>query len=275
MSSPLRPRYSTRTSRRLRIASLMADRMPSASRCATGVGVSRSAKRPNAASTLRAHVAERGARAGRDLRPDEVERHQDRLRLERREARRAAELLAVQLLLDLDRVAVELGVDGVAAAAEVDEVEQVDLLDERVVGEPVALLQIGRRDLAARLVAAALEQVGQHRLQHREALGRDRAGAPRRRRLGRLLAHDLDRCRDRRHVALVGVPRRGPAPLATSSTSSGGETGSAWPSMPITQRREQLEAGVRRGEARAAVVADLDRAVAAEQRARPARRRWA
>ena len=71
---------------------------------------------------------ERRVRVGRDHRPDELEGEPDRARLQRREARRRAERLAVELLVDVNRVAVELRVDRVAAAAEVDEVEERQVL---------------------------------------------------------------------------------------------------------------------------------------------------
>ena len=85
---------------------------------------------------LGAHVVERRAGVGGHQRADQVERQQQRLGLERREPRRAAELVAVQLLLDVDRAPVvdALGVDRVAAAAEVDEVEQLEVILELLVG---------------------------------------------------------------------------------------------------------------------------------------------
>src|SRR6185503_13068903 len=73
---------------------------------------------------LPADAVERGVRAGRDHRADELEREPDRARLERRQPRRPAEGVAEELLLDLHLVVVQLGVDRVAAAAEVDEVQQ-------------------------------------------------------------------------------------------------------------------------------------------------------
>ena len=81
---------------------------------------------------LRAHAVERRARAGGDHRPDELEREPDRARLERRQPRRPAERVAEELLVDVHLVAVQLRVDGVAAAAEVDEVEQREVLLERL-----------------------------------------------------------------------------------------------------------------------------------------------
>ena len=68
--------------------------------------------------------------AGGDHRPDELEREADRARLERRQPRRPAERVAEELLVDVHLVALQLGVDRVAAAAEVDEVEQREMLLE-------------------------------------------------------------------------------------------------------------------------------------------------
>jgi hypothetical protein len=79
----------------------------------------------------------------------------------------------------------ELGVDGVAAAAEADEVEQLEVLLEGLGHEPVACRERYGGDPRARLVAAGIEQVGHQRLQHGEALGRDGALAATSRRLGR------------------------------------------------------------------------------------------
>src|SRR5207247_11169185 len=76
---------------------------------------------------LRPHALEPGARVGGDHRPDELQRQADGARPARRQARRRAEGVAVELLVDADGVFVQLGRDGIAAAAEVDEVEQREL----------------------------------------------------------------------------------------------------------------------------------------------------
>src|SRR5207248_7521895 len=81
---------------------------------------------------LLADARERRVRVGGDHRPDVLEREPDRARLERREPRRGAERVAPQLLVDVDRAVAELGVHGVTAAAEVDEVEQGQVLLELV-----------------------------------------------------------------------------------------------------------------------------------------------
>ena len=81
---------------------------------------------------LPAHLVERAVRLGGDHRADELEREADRSRLERRQPRRRAERVAEQLLVDVHLVAAQLGVDRVAAAAEVDEVEEGEVLLERL-----------------------------------------------------------------------------------------------------------------------------------------------
>ena len=81
----------------------------------------------------------------------------------------------------------QLRVDRVAAAAEADEVEQLEVLLERLGHEPVARGQRHGGNARARLVAAGVEQVGHQRLQHGEALGGDGALAAASGRLGRAL----------------------------------------------------------------------------------------
>ena len=73
---------------------------------------------------LRTDTVERGVRAGGDHRADELECQPDRSRLERRQPRRAPERVAEELLVDVYLVAPKLGVDGVAAAAEIHQVEE-------------------------------------------------------------------------------------------------------------------------------------------------------
>ena len=59
---------------------------------------------------------------------EQVDRGDQRLRLERQQARRAGEVVAVGVGVDLDPVADDLGVEDVGAAAEVDDVEHVEVL---------------------------------------------------------------------------------------------------------------------------------------------------
>src|SRR5581483_12099220 len=95
-----------------------------------GLGGLRQLELPEGLLELLAYAVEGPVGLGRDQRPDELEREPDRARLERRQPRREAERVAPQLLVDVDLVALELGVDRVAAAAEVDEVEQREVLLE-------------------------------------------------------------------------------------------------------------------------------------------------
>ena len=123
----------------------------------------------------------------------------------------AAERVAEELLVDVHLVAVQLGVDGVAAAAEVDEVEQRQVLLERLGRDREALDQLARRDHGLALLAARGEQVGEQRLEDAEALRRDRARPGARRRLAPVLAALGGRLGRRalvRACARRGRPRR-------------------------------------------------------------------
>ena len=122
----------------------VATRSSSAPAC--GVGRPRELEDAEGLLELRAHAVERRVRAGGDHRPDELEREPDRARLERRQPRRAAERVAEELLVDVHLVAVQLGVDGVAAAAEVHEVQEREMLLERLGRDREALDQLVRRD---------------------------------------------------------------------------------------------------------------------------------
>ena len=127
---------------------------------------------------LLAHPVERRVHLRGDRGADDVERQPDRASLERRQARRQAEDVAVQLLVDADRVALELGVDRVAAAAEVDEVEQREMLLQLLSRDVEARRQLVRVQLGVAALAAGGEQIGEERLQDGEALrgdGRRRA----------------------------------------------------------------------------------------------------
>src|SRR5688572_23664196 len=79
---------------------------------------------------LPSHLVERTVSLSRDHRPHELERQSDCPRLEGRQARRRAEGVAEQLLVHVDVVAPQFGVDRVTAAAEVHEVEQREMLFE-------------------------------------------------------------------------------------------------------------------------------------------------
>ena len=115
---------------------------------------------------------------GRDQRRHHVQRPQERLPLQRRQPGRPPERVSVELLVDLDGAVRGGAVDRVAATAEVDQVEQVEMLLELGCGEPEALPEVGGRDARRRFVAAARGEKGEQRLEEREALRRDRAGRP-------------------------------------------------------------------------------------------------
>jgi len=71
----------------------------------------------------------------------------------------------------------QLRVDRVAAAAEVDEVEERKVLLELLRGDGrEALEQLGGWNRRLLVLAAGREQVGEQRLQDRESFGRDGAG---------------------------------------------------------------------------------------------------
>ena len=212
---------------------------------------------------LLAHRRERRVGLGGDQRRDDVERPQERLGLERREPGGPAERVAVELLVDVDVAVLGRAVDGVAAAAEVDEVQQVEALLELLRREPEPALELVGLDAGGGRVAAAGEQEGQERLEEREPLGRDRARA---------------------HAAAAGLaacPRRRPGPpapraarrvwasmtvrrsAATASTTASGSTAWACPPSERIHAESAREVGVGRREAGRAVGQLLDLAVCA------------
>ena len=175
------------------------------------------------------HLVERAVGLGGDHRPDELEREPDRARLERRQARRRPERVAEQLLVHVDVVAAQLGVDRVAAAAEVHEVEQREVLLERLGRDHEAVDELRRRNHGLGLLAARCEEIREQRLQQPESLGRHRAGGPVGQRLvlvGRGAGH-------LRRVAFV----------AFAHSSSG-----SWPPRAAA-RRARAERRARRGAA--------------------------
>ena len=89
-------------------------------------------------------LARRGQRALRDVLADQVDRGDQRLGLDRQQPRGRAEVVAVGLGVDLDRpVVVDLGVEHVGAAAEVHDVEDVDVLAQLLLGDLQALADLG------------------------------------------------------------------------------------------------------------------------------------
>ena len=139
---------------------------------------------------LLAHPLERRVRLCRDHRADVFEREPDRAGLERGEPRRRTEGLAVELLVHVHFAVGQLGVDRVAAAAEVDEVEEREVILQVLVGDAKALDDLRRLDGRLPILAAAREQVREQSLEHCEPLRCYRACRPLagavRRRSGRL-----------------------------------------------------------------------------------------
>ena len=117
-------------------------------------------------------LARRRQRALRDVLAQEVDRGDERLCLEREQASGLGEIVAVRLRVDLDLVAVHLGVDHVAAAAEVHDVQQVDVLAQLGVGELETLAHLVRVQSAC--LAGGLDQDPGERDEPGEALRPDR-----------------------------------------------------------------------------------------------------
>ncbi len=124
------------------------------------------------------HAVERRMRVCSDHRSDELEGEADRARFQRSQPRREAERVPVELLVDVDGVSVERCVDRVTPAAEVDEVQQLQVLFELVLRNVEALDELRCRDDRARVLSAGGQEVGEQRLQDGEALGNNRARGP-------------------------------------------------------------------------------------------------
>src|SRR3954451_23740292 len=107
---------------------------------------------------------------------EQVDRRDEGLGLEREKPGRAGEVVAVGLGVDLDRVALHLGVEHVAAAAEVHDVENVDVLAQLLLGEVEALAELGDVELAG--VPRGIDEDPGQGYQAGEALGADRRLAP-------------------------------------------------------------------------------------------------
>jgi len=116
---------------------------------------------------------ERCVRVGGDHRADELERQPDRPGLERRQARRPAESVSPELLVDPHLVAVQLGVHGIATPSEVDEVEQRQVLLELIRRDVESLGQLRCIDHRPLLLSTPGEQMREQRLQDGEALWRN------------------------------------------------------------------------------------------------------
>ena len=124
-------------------------------------------------------LARAGERALGQVVADQVDRGDERLGLDRQQARRAVEVVGVRLGVDLDRaVVVDLGVEDVGAAAEVHDVEDVDVLAQLGLGDLDRLADVG--ELQALAGAAGVDQDRRERDEPGEALGPDRGvAAPR------------------------------------------------------------------------------------------------
>ena len=102
--------------------------------------------------------------------PDVLDGQPDRARLERRELRGTPKDVAVELLLDPDDVAVVLGVDRVAATAEVHEIEQGEVILQLLERDREARRELRGVERRRAFVAAGREEVCEECLQHAEAL---------------------------------------------------------------------------------------------------------
>ena len=173
-----------------------------------------------------------------------------------------AERVAVELLVDVDVAVLGRAVDGVAAAAEVDEVQQVEALLELLRREPEPALELVGLDVGGGRVAAAGEQEGQERLEEREPLGRDGPWRTRRRRAGLRVLGDGRGRRHRAGLSGVGVHDR-PQVGGHRLDDRVGLDGVGVPAEREDPRRERREVGVGRREPGRAVGQLLDLAVCA------------
>ena len=149
---------------------------------------------------------------------EEVDRRDQRLRLQRQQPRRAGEVVAVGLGVDLDLVAEDFGVEDVGAAAEVDDVEQLDVLAQLLVGQFEPLAQLG--DLQPLALFRRFDQHPGEGDEAGEALGPDRrlaaavgAGAA-----GRVAQRPVD---DLGRLEAVVRGGRGAAPAASRPPRAG------------------------------------------------------
>ncbi len=125
---------------------------------------------------LVAHAVERRVGVRRDHRADEFECQADRPRLEWCQARRVSERVTVELLVNVDLVSLERRVDRVTTTAEVDEVQQLQVLFELILRNVEALDDLMRRNDGVDLLAARGEEVREQRLEDGEPLRHDRPG---------------------------------------------------------------------------------------------------
>jgi hypothetical protein len=121
-------------------------------------------------------LARRGERALRQVLADQVDGSDERLGLQRQQARRPREVVAVRLGVHLDLVALHLGVEHVRAAAEVHDVQHVDVLAQLLVGDLERLAE--RRHVELAPLARGVDQDAGERDEPGEALRADRRLAP-------------------------------------------------------------------------------------------------
>ena len=103
---------------------------------------------------------------------EEVDRRHQRLRLQRQQARGAGEVVAVGLRVDLDFVADDFRVEDVGAAAEVDDVEQLDVLAQLLRGQFETIAKVV--DVQTLALFRAFDQEAGEGDEAGEALGPDR-----------------------------------------------------------------------------------------------------
>ena len=183
-------------------------------------------------------LARGGQRALGDVLADQVDRRDQRLRLDRQQARRAVEVVAVGLRVDLDLalLLLDLRVQHVGAAAEVDDVEHVHVLAQLLLADLQPLADLGDRHALAR--APGLDQDARERHQAREALGADRGLGPSGAASPSAPALSARRARAAREPVTRGacggpLPAAAPAPLPLGA--DGGV--SPWRSSSSSRRR--------------------------------------
>ena len=104
---------------------------------------------------------------------DQVDRGDQSLGLDRQQPRRPRERVAIRLGVDLDRaVREDLRVEHIGTGAEVDDVQDGDVLLQFLVGKLEPLAHLGREQRPAR--PAGVDQDARERRQPREPLRPDR-----------------------------------------------------------------------------------------------------
>ena len=184
----------------------------------------------------------RGERALGQVLADQVDGGHERLGLERQQPRRAGEVVAVGLGVHLDLVALDLGVEHVAAAAEVHDVQHVDVLAQLLLGDLEALAELAELELVR--LAGGVDQDPGERDQPREALGPDRRVVAL---VGVLLRDGLAaaaRLARRARACRCGARPRARAARRASAASSSGSRMRAWSPRPSTQEISWRDVGV-------------------------------